>query len=258
MELLFIKPSNDGYLVQIRGKVNVGERLTFQKDLTATIKAKLDSGERIVEFYSDDKKPSYADLIDIFQDIGHTPLPPYIKRSDNLEDIASYQSCFATHFGSVAAPTASLHFDEPLLRTIRSNHNWAEVTLHVGLGTFKGVETEDIRSHHMHSERYKLSQRAIDLIRSNQPIVAIGTTVCRTIEHFVRTGNPSGGCDLFLHPNNKPQRVNHLLTNFHLPRSTLLMLVAGFVGLEKTKEIYQIAIAHNYRFFSYGDAMLIL
>lgn len=258
IELLFIRSVEDGYLTQIRGKVHLGDRLHFEQNLSAVIVDKLGSGELIVRFFLDNRELNYPDLIMILEKIGHTPLPPYIKRPDTKDDETSYQTCFASSYGSVAAPTASLHFDSELLHKVRSAHSWAELTLHVGLGTFKGVEASDIRSHQIHSESYQISQTASDLIASDKPIVAIGTTACRTIEHFVRTKKPSGECDLFLHPNNKPVRVNHLLTNFHLPKSTLIMLVAAFVGVDKTKEIYNEAISQNYRFFSYGDAMLII
>lgn len=258
IEMLFIKPLDTGYLVQIRGKVAVGETLNFDGGLSAVVIEKLESGERVVEFFAKKTKLSYLDLIALLDLIGHTPLPPYIKRADTKDDEVSYQTCFASSYGSVAAPTASLHFDKNLLDLIRSDRKWAELTLHVGLGTFKPVESEDIRLHTMHSESYYIPQNALDLIRSDCPLTAIGTTACRTIEYFVRTNNPSGECDLFLHPNNPPLRVDHLMTNFHLPKSTLIMLVSAFIGIDKTKAIYNEALKHNYRFFSYGDAMLII
>ena len=186
------------------------------------------------------------------------PLPPYIKREDNRQDESDYQTRFATQPGSVAAPTASLHFSDALLAKVRNEHLWAEVTLHVGLGTFLGVESEDIRQHSMHSERYRVPAEAAALIGSDRPILAVGTTACRTVEYYARTGLNEGECDLFLHPGNPPKRVSHLMTNFHLPKSTLIMLVAAFAGLETTQKLYAEAIAKNYRFYSYGDAMLIL
>ncbi|MEJ2469290.1 MAG: S-adenosylmethionine:tRNA ribosyltransferase-isomerase, partial [Campylobacterales bacterium] len=132
------------------------------------------------------------------------------------------------------------------------------VTLHVGAGTFKPVETEVITDHPMHSEYYEIPDDAKKLIDSDTPLLCVGTTSTRTVEYYVRTRERGGEANLFLHPGNPPRRVNHLLTNFHLPKSTLLMLVASFVGLEKTHELYEEAIKERYRFYSYGDAMLIL
>jgi len=139
------------------------------------------------------------------------------------------------------------------------NHKHAFVTLHVGSGTFKPVEEEEILKHPMHSEYYNISDEAKKLLDAQIPILSIGTTSTRTIEFYAKHGKKqSGEANLFLHPQNKPIRVNHLLTNFHLPKSTLLMLVASFIGLEKTKELYDFAIKKGYRFYSYGDAMLII
>ena len=132
------------------------------------------------------------------------------------------------------------------------------LTLHVGAGTFKPVEADTITEHPMHSEYYHIPSAALDIINSDKPVLAIGTTVTRTIEYYVRHPKAEGEANLFLHPNNLPQRVNHLLTNFHLPKSTLLMLVASFVGVKEAQDIYSEAIEKKYRFFSYGDAMLIL
>lgn len=258
MELLVIRSVSSGVLTQIRGKVKAGSVIVFANNLKAVVISCESNGDRVVEFLLDDQQIAFEELVAVLERIGHIPLPPYIKRSDETADQTNYQTCFAKELGSVAAPTASLHFDDVLLQKIKKRHKSAELTLHIGLGTFKSVESEDIRSHQMHSESYTVSDRAKNLIASNQPLLAVGTTACRTIEHFVRTDKPSGECDLFLHPANRPLRVDHLLTNFHLPKSTLIMLVASFVGLETTKELYNVALEHDYRFFSYGDAMLII
>lgn len=257
-ELLFIRPWGNGFLCRIRGKVRVGSRLLFEAGLEAEVIALQENGDRLVHFTQQGEPIGFDRLLAVLDAIGHVPLPPYIKREDNAQDALDYQTRFASEPGSVAAPTASLHFTDALLAKVRGAHPWAEVTLHVGLGTFAGVEAEDIRRHPMHSERYRVPSEAARLIDSAQPLLAVGTTACRTVEYYARTRQPEGECDLFLHPGNPPVRANHLMTNFHLPRSTLIMLVAAFAGLETTKRLYSEAIAKNYRFYSYGDAMLIL
>ena len=195
----------------------------------------------------------------IIDKIGHVPLPPYIQREDNSEDESEYQSVFAREEGAVAAPTASLHFTPEQHARVCQNHQHAYVTLHVGSGTFKPVEAQTITDHPMHSEYYDISNSAKEVLDSDVAVLSIGTTSTRTIEFYDKHGKvQKGEANLFLHPNNKPSRVNHLLTNFHLPKSTLLMLVASFVGLEKTQELYAEDIKEKYRFYSYGDAMLIL
>jgi S-adenosylmethionine:tRNA ribosyltransferase-isomerase len=152
-----------------------------------------------------------------------------------------------------------LHFSDEQHKRICAKHPHAYVTLHVGSGTFKPVEADVITDHPMHSEYYDISPKAKELLDSDCEILSIGTTSTRTIEYYVRNPHAtSGEANLFLHPNNKPLRVNHLLTNFHLPKSTLLMLVASFTGMQKALELYENAIEHKYRFYSYGDAMLIL
>ncbi|WP_456480428.1 S-adenosylmethionine:tRNA ribosyltransferase-isomerase, partial [Nautilia sp.] len=162
---------------------------------------------------------------------------------------------FAKKEGAVAAPTASLHFTDELLNKINKK---SYLTLHVGAGTFKPVDVEDIREHKMHSEFFEIPHETAKMLKSDEEIVAVGTTVTRTVEYYARTGKLSGECDLFLNPLNPPIRANHLLTNFHLPKSTLIMLVAAFIGREKTLELYEEAIKNGYRFYSYGDAMLII
>ena len=186
------------------------------------------------------------------------PLPPYIKREDNKNDEYDYQSVFAQNIGAVAAPTASLHFSSKMFKKLQEKFECSSITLHVGAGTFKPVEVDDIRQHIMHAESYNIPKKTKKILQSEKNILAIGTTVTRAIEFFQRTNKLSGLCDLFLHPDNPPLRVNYLLTNFHLPKSTLLMLVASFIGIKKTLELYNEAIENRYRFYSYGDAMLIL
>lgn len=245
--------------VYIRGKVKVGTTITFDEALTATIKELKEDGSRIVNFSKDDTLLRFEDILPIIDKIGHTPLPPYIQREDNLEDAQEYQSVFARQEGAVAAPTASLHFTPEQHKEITQNFKHAYVTLHVGSGTFKPVDAEIITQHPMHSEYYDISNEAKEILDSSLPILCVGTTSTRTVEFYAKHGKiQKGEANLFLHPKNRPSRVNHLLTNFHLPKSTLLMLVASFVGLEKTQELYAEAIKEKYRFYSYGDAMLIL
>jgi S-adenosylmethionine:tRNA ribosyltransferase-isomerase len=258
IEALIIKESKEGVLALIKGKVSEKTRLIFEGDLSAEVLSASDSGDRLLRFFENGKAIDFARLLIVAEQIGATPLPPYIKRAANANDDNRYQSCFAKVLGSVAAPTASLHFDPPLLERVRSRYKWAEITLHIGLGTFKAVETNDIRDHKMHAESYAIAPAAQALIDSDAPLLAIGTTAARTIEYYARTRQTSGECDLFLHPNNPPRRINALMTNFHLPKSTLFMLVCSLVGVKRAKALYELAIANNYRFYSYGDAMLIL
>jgi len=259
VELLFNKPvSAYEYLVMIRGKVHIGMELFFESDLIATVTQFNEDGSRIVTFKQNQVALRFEALVQILDEIGHIPLPPYMQREDKKEDETDYQTLFAKNAGAVAAPTASLHFTPELFEAFTQKHQTHHVTLHIGAGTFKPVEVEEILEHPMHSEFFEIPQKSAEVLESDRPILAVGTTVTRTVEHFARTKELSGECDLFLNPSNKPLRVNHLLTNFHLPKSTLIMLVAAFVGREKTLEIYEEAIEKEYRFFSYGDAMLIV
>ncbi|MCD6432999.1 MAG: tRNA preQ1(34) S-adenosylmethionine ribosyltransferase-isomerase QueA [Sulfurimonas sp.] len=270
LELLINRPLNaKDVSVYIRGKVKVGTQIFFDEDLVAVVKELNEDGSRIVNFYLSSpssqapawelKSLHFEDILPIIEKIGHVPLPPYIQREDNKEDESEYQSVFAKNEGAVAAPTASLHFTPAQHKKVCERFEHAYVTLHVGSGTFKPVEVETITDHPMHSEYYDISPRAKELLDSDTPILSIGTTSTRTIEFYARHPyKTKGEANLFLHPNNKPLRVNHLLTNFHLPKSTLLMLVASFIGVDKAQKLYAEAIKEKYRFYSYGDAMLIL
>ena len=259
VELLFNKPVDaHHYLVLIRGKVKIGTKLHFDDTLVATVTKLHEDGSRIVTFSHKGKEIRFEDLVLILDNIGHIPLPPYMQREDNKKDETDHQTLFAEHAGAVAAPTASLHFTPELFAALEQRHRTHKVTLHVGAGTFKPVEAEKILEHPMHSEYFFIPNKSAQVLDSDRPVLAIGTTVTRTIEYYVRTQKTQGECDLFLNPHNLPQRVTHLLTNFHLPKSTLIMLVSSFIGREKTLSLYKEAIAKKYRFFSYGDAMLIL
>ena len=245
--------------VYIRGKVKLGSEVFFDDSLHAEVMALDEDGSRLVHFYKANKLLRFEELLPIIDKIGHIPLPPYIQREDNKEDVNEYQSVFASQEGAVAAPTASLHFTQEQHEHVCKNFKHAYVTLHVGSGTFKPVDAKIITQHPMHAEYYNISDEAKEILDSKTPILSIGTTSTRTVEFYDKHGKiQHGEANLFLHPNNKPSRVNHLLTNFHLPKSTLLMLVASFIGLEKTQELYAEAIKEKYRFYSYGDAMLII
>ena len=259
VELLFNKPFDaHHYLVMIRGKVQIGSKLLFDDTLIATVTKLNADGSRVVSFTHHTKPIRFEELVLILDNIGHLPLPPYMQREDNKEDETDYQTLFAKNAGAVAAPTASLHFTPELFAALQSRHKTHKITLHVGAGTFKPVDAKHILEHPMHSEYFYIPQASASILDSNRDVLAIGTTVTRTIEYYVRTQKTQGECDLFLNPSNPPERVTHLLTNFHLPKSTLIMLVSSFIGREKTLHLYKEAIEKNYRFFSYGDAMLIL
>jgi S-adenosylmethionine:tRNA ribosyltransferase-isomerase len=255
VELLLNRPFEDKFLVYIRGKVKVGYELFFNENLKAIVEKLNEDGSRIVSFYQNEKKLDFLSLVEILNKIGHIPLPPYINREDEKLDEEEYQTRFAKNYGAVAAPTASLHFTDELLSKIKNKHF---LTLHVGAGTFKPVEVDNILEHPMHSEFFEIPKETAEILDSDTKIVAVGTTSTRTIEYYARTKKLFGECDLFLHPKNPPIRVNTLLTNFHLPKSTLIMLVSAFIGRKKALELYEIAIKEKYRFYSYGDAMLIL
>jgi len=196
---------------------------------------------------------------------GHVPLPPYIERDKNSmhpEDAGRYQTVFAKHPGAAAAPTAALHFDAPLLAALHDKGvESASVTLHVGAGTFSPVKTENIAEHRMHSEWYSIPAATLQAIADCQArggrVVAVGTTSVRTLESWARSGCVEGDTDIFITPGFAFKVVNVLITNFHLPKSTLLMLVAAFTGFERMQELYRHAIEQRYRFFSYGDSMLL-
>jgi len=259
VELLVIREvGQNRFLVMIKGKVKIGTILEFEENLRAKVEELNSDGSRVVSFYIDNKKIDFNTLVTTLDKIGHIPLPPYMNREDKKEDELDYQTLFAKEAGSVAAPTASLHFTPELLKRLKEKFDTYYLTLHVGAGTFKPVDVEDILEHQMHSEVYNIPKEAAKVIDSNQKILAVGTTSTRTIEYYVRVKKPSGECNLFLHPNNKPIRVDYLLTNFHLPKSTLIMLVSAFLGRDETLRVYNIAIKNRYRFYSYGDAMLII
>lgn len=204
-------------------------------------------------------------ILHVIEDIGHIPLPPYIARDDEQADVERYQSVFAKHAGAVAAPTASLHFDAATLQLIHDKGiATAFVTLHVGSGTFQPVRVEDLSQHIMHKEYFSVPQATVAAVNQAREqggrIIAIGTTAVRALESASYTGTLQAACGetaLFITPNYQFKTVDAMLTNFHLPESTLLMLVAAFAGKQSVMQAYQHAIEQSYRFFSYGDAMFI-
>jgi len=242
----------------IKGRVKPGTTLVFDKCYSALVLKLEEDNGRVVTFFKNGTELKSQKIYEILEDIGHIPLPVYIKREDNEGDKKSYQSVFAKNSGALAAPTASLHFSEALFDEVCKNYKTRFLTLHVGLGTFLPVSSENIKEHKMHLESYEIPKEGCEIIDGDEKILCVGTTALRSVEHYYRTKKPFGECDIFLNPTNPPKRANGLLTNFHLPKSTLLMLVSSIIGLEKTLELYNIAIEKRYRFYSYGDAMLVL
>lgn len=241
-------------------KLRRGARVSFGGGLlTAEVKEVLPDGNRMVQFEYD------GIFEEILDRLGQMPLPPYITKE--LKDKNSYQTVYARYEGSAAAPTAGLHFTGELLDRLRKQGvNIAQVTLHVGLGTFRPVKVENVEAHHMHSEFYRITNQAADIINNTKKnggrIICVGTTSCRTIES---AADESGiiypgedDTDIFIYPGYKFRVMDGLITNFHLPESTLLMLVSAFAGKENVLNAYREAVGQKYRFFSFGDAMLIL
>ena len=242
-------------------RMQAGTRLSFgDGSLTATVDETLPEGNKLVTFTYDTQ--TLYEKLDAF---GKMPLPPYITKQ--LEDQSQYQTVYAKELGSAAAPTAGLHFTPELMDRLRAKGvDFAEVTLHVGLGTFRPVKEEDIADHQMHSEWYSVSEETARKINETKArgnrVICVGTTSCRTLESVAAKYGEiracSGDTDIFLYPGCKFRCMDGLITNFHLPESTLIMLVSAFYGYEHTMAAYREAVAQRYRFFSFGDAMLIL
>ena len=246
-------------LVKPGKKCRPGTHLVVDEGLSLTVSSVTESGERIVDFECD------GVFEEALERVGSMPLPPYIH--EKLRDKNRYQTVYAKTDGSAAAPTAGLHFTPQLLQEIKDmGVEVAEVLLHVGLGTFRPVKEDAVTDHKMHSEYFEVSQSAADIInrakREGRRVIAVGTTSVRTLESAVaKDGTLSpcrGNTSIFIYPPYKFKCVDCLITNFHLPESTLIMLVAAMVGREKILELYNIAVEEKYRFFSFGDAMLIL
>ena len=268
IEALLIEENNNGdwsAIVRKAGRIKQGERLEFcDGKLLAKAKERLEEGEWLLEFEETER------LKERLEDVGLPPMPPYIERRNasdlqNTKDRERYQTCFATEPGAIAAPTAGLHFTPEILTEIGNRGiDILEVTLHVGLGTFSSIDQEDIRKHKMHAEFFSVSSQTLRQLQvyqnNNKQMINVGTTSVRVLETLVRQNfqESSGWTDIFIYPPCKFTMTDGLLTNFHLPKSTLMLLVSAFCGREFLLSSYQHAVAEKYRFFSYGDCMLIL
>lgn len=261
VEVFLTKPiSSDGLtwtaLVWPGKKMRTGERVVVSDELTIDVLGRGDFGERTVRLNVS------GNLFEVLDRTGHIPLPPYIRRADAPSDRERYQTVFARERGSVAAPTAGLHFTPEILAACRERGAaTAYVTLHVGLGTFQPLRTEVIEEVKLHSETFVVPRETATAMDDAKRVVAVGTTAVRAIESAAIQNDAGGGpseTDLFISPGFRFQRTGALLTNFHLPKSSLLVLVTAFAGHELILDAYRHAVAERYRFFSYGDCMLIL
>lgn len=257
-------------LVRPGKRLKVGDRVVFSseegKRLVSKIEGDMDDGIRIVSFDYD------GVFMERLEEVGTMPLPPYIERPSNEEDKEDYQTVYSRIEGSVAAPTAGLHFTRELLKAAEEKGvKLAYLTLHVGIGTFRPVKADTVEDHQMHFEEYEVSQEAADIINetieTGGKVISVGTTSTRTLEtvgeideksgkYFVKPGR--GSTDIFIYPGYKFKIIDGLITNFHLPKSTLIMLVSALAGKENVLKAYNKAVEDKYRFFSYGDAMLII
>ena len=262
VEFLLLKSVDGDVWEVIAGpgkRAKPGARFVFENGLLrAEVLDVLEGGNRLVRF-------SYAgNFYEVLDRIGQMPLPPYI--TEKLKDASRYQTVYSEKLGSAAAPTAGLHFTKELLQKIRDKGvAIGEVTLHVGLGTFRPVKTEDITAHTMHSEHYWLPKETAELINRTKQnggrVIAVGTTSCRTLESVAtfrgKIEEAEGDTDIFIYPGYTFKCIDALITNFHLPESTLIMLVSAFCGYENTMHFYDVAVKDKYRFFSFGDACFI-
>ena len=261
-ELLLLKDLGDKKwecLAKPGRKLLAGQEVVFgDGKLTATVLEVKDDGNRIVEFHYE------GIFLEVLEQLGKMPLPPYIK--EELQDRERYQTVYSRETGSAAAPTAGLHFTNELLEALRQKGiHTAFITLHVGLGTFRPVKAEDIHDHHMHAELCMINEETADLLnmtrRSGGRIICVGTTSCRTLESLVNEDGSfeekSKWTEIFIYPGYQFKAMNGLITNFHLPESTLVMLVSAFAGREHVLSAYDQAVKEKYRFFSFGDAMFI-
>ena len=261
-EVLLLTDKGDGVwecLVRPGRKLRPGAEISFGNgELTATVEAEIEGGNRLVRFHYD------GIFLEVLERLGEMPLPPYIK--EKLADSERYQTVYSRELGSAAAPTAGLHFTRELLDKIAAQGvKLAYVTLHVGLGTFRPVKEDDVLDHEMHSEFCMVPEETARIItetkRAGGRVISVGTTSCRTLESFANpdgTMDPrSGWTNIFIYPGYKFKCIDALVTNFHLPESTLIMLVSALAGREHILNAYKIAVENRYRFFSFGDAMFI-
>ena len=240
-------------------KAKTGYKFRFSDKLTAIVTEVLEDGNRMIEFACE------GDFFAVLDEVGQMPLPPYIK--EKLKDKERYQTVYSKDAGSAAAPTAGLHFTKEMLESIKAmGVNIAYVTLHVGLGTFRPVKVEDVTQHKMHTEHYYIPEEAAKTINETRKnggrVICVGTTSCRTVESCAKKYGEikecSGDTDIFIYPGFEFKCMDGLITNFHLPESTLIMLVSAFAGYDNVMNAYNTAVKERYRFFSFGDAMLIL
>ncbi len=264
IELLLLKNrGNDIWecLCRPGKRAKVGAKIKISDFLSCVVVEVLEDGNRLVQF----SYPKTRNIYEILDEVGTMPLPPYIK--EKLTDAERYQTVYSKEVGSAAAPTAGLHFTPELLEKIKEkNINIGYVTLHVGLGTFRPVQVESVENHKMHSESFFVPQQTIDLIAQTKKnggrVISVGTTSTRTLESaYDENGNcikSYGDTDIFIYPGYKFKVIDGLITNFHLPESTLIMLVSALAGKERTLQAYDVAVREKYRFFSFGDAMLII
>lgn len=260
IEVLLLKRQKDTWqcLVKPGKKMKVGNEIIFSDKLKGQVVDIIEDGIRLIEL-------SYDGIFEeILDEIGQMPLPPYIH--EELKDKNRYQTIYAKYYGSAAAPTAGLHFTEDLLKKLKEkNVNIAKLTLHVGLGTFRPVKEDDILDHKMHEEVYKIDKENADLIRQTREngkrVIAVGTTSVRTLESVYKKHGTivedSGSTDIFIYPGVEIKAVDGIITNFHLPESTLIMLVSAFWDRENILKVYEEAVKEKYRFFSFGDAMFL-
>ncbi|MGN0461277.1 MAG: tRNA preQ1(34) S-adenosylmethionine ribosyltransferase-isomerase QueA [Ruminococcus sp.] len=262
VEFLLLKQKEEKVwetLVKPGKKARTGDKFSFGDGImTATVIDVLEDGNRIVQFECENN------FFETLDKIGQMPLPPYIH--EKLKDKERYQTVYSHELGSAAAPTAGLHFTKELMEKIKDKGvNIGYVTLHVGLGTFRPVKVDDVTTHKMHSEHFEVPKKTADLIRKTKEngkrVIAVGTTSCRTLESVAEKHGEvvpcDGWTDIFIYPGFEFKVLDGLITNFHLPESTLIMLVSSFAGYEETMEVYRTAVEEKYRFFSFGDSMFI-
>ena len=243
------KHGDEPQRVMYRGKLHDGDMLTIA-DAEIKIVKVLEGGIAEVE--------SAVELATLAEEYGTVPLPPYLHRDATEDDKKRYQTVWAKNMGSAAAPTASLNMTDDLLKRLQDKGvQICYLTLHVGLGTFLPIRTEEVEGHKMHSEWFSIPEETLKAIESAQRVVALGTTVARTLEYYARTGKTEGEDDIFIYPGFEFKIVDALITNYHAPKSTVLMLASAFAGWENLKHAYEHAVAEKYNFLSYGDSMLI-
>ncbi len=258
IEIFLLRPVEENIweaLIKNIKRLKEGQEVIISEDFHIKLLEKHEEGKATVELIGKNIK-------ELIQKYGHIPLPPYIEREDEEKDKSLYQTVFAKREGAVASPTAGLHFTERLLEELENKGvKKSFITLHVGLGTFRPIKVEDITKHKMHEEYYHIPEETLESIEETKKrkkrVIAVGTTVVRALETYAQTLKPEGFSDIFIYPPYKFKIVDALITNFHLPKSTLLLLVSAFAGRDFILKAYTEAIEKRYRFFSYGDAMFI-